>query len=151
MLQARRQPKLVVKLKSANSRTQTQLGLEDQWKKDCHCAWTPAVEYLIHKAFLCLFGLIPDSSQIYPCVHVCACMYMFVKSTFFLFSVLPDTLLHCLNCIHLLVLHRHLLADALLMDRPTMQNAGSSHCQWFLSKPITFTALGLIPLSLFQI
>uniref|UniRef100_A0A3P8R925 SH3 domain-containing protein n=1 Tax=Astatotilapia calliptera TaxID=8154 RepID=A0A3P8R925_ASTCA len=64
MLQARRQPKLVVKLKSANSRT-----------------------------------------------------------TFFLFSVLPDTLLHCLNCIHLLVLHRHLLADALLMDRPTMQNA----------------------------
>uniref|UniRef100_A0A3B4FTL9 Nephrocystin 1 n=1 Tax=Pundamilia nyererei TaxID=303518 RepID=A0A3B4FTL9_9CICH len=63
MLQARRQPKLVVKLKSANSRTQTQL------------------------------------------------------------SVLPDTLLHCLNCIHLLVLHRHLLADALLMDRPTMQNA----------------------------
>ncbi|XP_025753401.1 nephrocystin-1 isoform X1 [Oreochromis niloticus] len=63
MLQARRQPKLIVKLKSANSRTQTQL------------------------------------------------------------SVLPDTLLHCLNCIHLLVLHRHLLADALLMDRPTMQNA----------------------------
>uniref|UniRef100_A0A3Q4MND3 Nephronophthisis 1 n=1 Tax=Neolamprologus brichardi TaxID=32507 RepID=A0A3Q4MND3_NEOBR len=63
MLQARRQPKLVVKLKSANSRTQTQL------------------------------------------------------------SVLPDTLLLCLNCIHLLVLHRHLLADALLMDRPTVQNA----------------------------
>lgn len=144
MLQARRQPKLVVKLKSTNSRTQTQLRLEDQWKKDCRCAWTPAVEYLIHKAF-----------QIYPCVHVCACMYMcmymFVISTFFLFSVLPDTLLHCLNCIHLLVLHRHLLADALLMDRPTMQNAGSSHCQWFLSKPITFTALGLMPLSLFQI
>ncbi|XP_030603978.1 nephrocystin-1 isoform X2 [Archocentrus centrarchus] len=63
MLQARRQPKLIVKLKSANSRMQTQL------------------------------------------------------------SLLPDNLLHCLNCIHLLVLHRQLLADALLMDRPTMQNA----------------------------
>uniref|UniRef100_A0A3B4YE76 Nephronophthisis 1 n=1 Tax=Seriola lalandi dorsalis TaxID=1841481 RepID=A0A3B4YE76_SERLL len=63
MLQARRQPKLIVKLKSANSRTGTQL------------------------------------------------------------SLLPDTLLHCLSCVHLLALHRQLLADTLLMDRPTMQNA----------------------------
>ncbi|XP_022608672.1 nephrocystin-1 [Seriola dumerili] len=63
MLQARRQPKLIVKLKSANSRTRTQL------------------------------------------------------------SLLPDTLLHCLSCVHLLALHRQLLADTLLMDRPTMQNA----------------------------
>uniref|UniRef100_A0A3B5M385 Nephronophthisis 1 n=1 Tax=Xiphophorus couchianus TaxID=32473 RepID=A0A3B5M385_9TELE len=63
MLQARRQPKLIVKLKSASSRTRLQL------------------------------------------------------------SLLPDTLLHCLSCVHLLVLHRQLLADTLLMDRPTMQNA----------------------------
>nr|XP_046258424.1 nephrocystin-1 [Scatophagus argus] len=63
MLHARRQPKLIIKLKSANSRSRTQL------------------------------------------------------------SLLPDTLLHCLSCVHLLALHRQLLADALLMDRPTMQNA----------------------------
>ncbi|MEQ2295405.1 hypothetical protein AMECASPLE_013949 [Ameca splendens] len=63
MLHARRQPKLIVKLKSTNNRTRTQL------------------------------------------------------------SLLPDTLLHCLSCFHLLVLHRQLLADTLLMDRPTMQNA----------------------------
>ncbi|XP_033468640.2 nephrocystin-1 [Epinephelus lanceolatus] len=63
MLQTRRQPKLIVKLKSANSRSRTQL------------------------------------------------------------SLLPDTLLHCLSCVHLLALHRQLLADTLLMDRPTMQNA----------------------------
>ncbi|GAA6231433.1 nephrocystin-1 [Lates japonicus] len=63
MLQARRQPKLIVKLKSANSRTRVQL------------------------------------------------------------SLLPDTLLHCLSCVHVLALHRQLLADTLLMDRPTMQNA----------------------------
>nr|XP_020457314.1 nephrocystin-1 isoform X2 [Monopterus albus] len=63
MLQARRQPKLVVRMKSANSRTRMQL------------------------------------------------------------SLLPDTLLHCLSCVHLLALHRQLLADTLLMDRPTMQNA----------------------------
>ncbi|XP_047458494.1 nephrocystin-1 isoform X2 [Mugil cephalus] len=63
MLQARRHPKLIVKLKSVNSRTRTQL------------------------------------------------------------SILPDTLLHCLSCVHLLALHRQLLADTLLMDRPTMQNA----------------------------
>uniref|UniRef100_A0A3P8UE34 Nephronophthisis 1 n=1 Tax=Cynoglossus semilaevis TaxID=244447 RepID=A0A3P8UE34_CYNSE len=37
--------------------------------------------------------------------------------------LLPETLLHCLNCVHLLALHRQLLADTLLMDRPTMQNA----------------------------
>ncbi|XP_041644769.1 nephrocystin-1 isoform X2 [Cheilinus undulatus] len=63
MLQARRQPKLVVKLKSVHNRTRTQL------------------------------------------------------------SLLPDTLLHSLSCVHLLALHRQLLADALLLDRPTMQNA----------------------------
>ncbi|KAJ4948514.1 hypothetical protein JOQ06_020047 [Pogonophryne albipinna] len=63
MLQARRQPKLIIKLKSANSRTRTQL------------------------------------------------------------SILPDTLLHSLSCVHLLALHRQLLADTLLMDRSTMQNA----------------------------
>lgn len=44
----------------------------------------------------------------------------------FLFSLLPDTLLHCLSCVHLLVLHRQLLADTLLMDRLTMQNAGKT-------------------------
>ncbi|KAM6997733.1 nephrocystin-1 isoform 2-T2 [Tautogolabrus adspersus] len=63
MLQARRQPKLIIKLKSANNSTRTQL------------------------------------------------------------SLLPDTLLHSQNCIQLLALHRQLLADALLLDRPTMQNA----------------------------
>ncbi|KAF1375505.1 hypothetical protein PFLUV_G00220910 [Perca fluviatilis] len=63
ILQARRQPRIIIKLKSSNSRTRTQL------------------------------------------------------------SLLPDTLLHCQSCIHLLALHRQLLADTLLMDRPTMQNA----------------------------
>ncbi|XP_034754745.1 nephrocystin-1 isoform X3 [Etheostoma cragini] len=63
MLQDRRQPRIIIKMKSSNSRTRTQL------------------------------------------------------------SLLPDTLLHCLSCIHLLALHRQLLADTLLMDRPTMQNA----------------------------
>ncbi|KAK2824540.1 hypothetical protein Q5P01_021715 [Channa striata] len=63
ILKARRQPKLIIKLKSINSRTRTQL------------------------------------------------------------SLLPDTLLHCQSCIHLLLLHRQLLADTLLMQRPTMQNA----------------------------
>uniref|UniRef100_A0A3Q3WL50 SH3 domain-containing protein n=1 Tax=Mola mola TaxID=94237 RepID=A0A3Q3WL50_MOLML len=37
--------------------------------------------------------------------------------------LLPDSLLHCLSCVHLLALHRQLLADTLLMDRPTMQDA----------------------------
>lgn len=63
MLQARRQPKLTIKLRSADSRTRTQL------------------------------------------------------------SLLPDTLLHCLSCAQALALHRQLQADALLMDRPTMQTA----------------------------
>ncbi|CAJ1066729.1 nephrocystin-1 [Xyrichtys novacula] len=63
MLHARRQPKLIVKLKSVNNRTRMQL------------------------------------------------------------SLLPDTLLHSLSCVHLLALYRQLLADALLLDRPTMQNA----------------------------
>ncbi|KAK7902108.1 hypothetical protein WMY93_018877 [Mugilogobius chulae] len=63
MLQSRRQPKLIIKLKSVHSRTKIQL------------------------------------------------------------SLLPDTLLHCLSCVHILALHRQLLADALLMDRPTMQSA----------------------------
>uniref|UniRef100_A0A673VZG0 Nephronophthisis 1 n=1 Tax=Salmo trutta TaxID=8032 RepID=A0A673VZG0_SALTR len=38
-------------------------------------------------------------------------------------SALPDTLVGSLSSIHLLVLHRQLLADILLMDRATMQNA----------------------------
>ncbi|CAB1343802.1 unnamed protein product [Coregonus sp. 'balchen'] len=38
-------------------------------------------------------------------------------------SALPDTLVGSLSSIHLLVLHRQLLADALLMNRATMQNA----------------------------
>ncbi|CAN9499587.1 unnamed protein product [Ophioblennius macclurei] len=63
MLQARRQPRLVVKLKSIKNETRTQLNL------------------------------------------------------------LPVTLLHSLSCVHLLAFHRQLLADTLLMDRPTMQNA----------------------------
>lgn len=50
-------------------------------------------------------------------------------SVFCFFSLLPDTLLHCLSCVDLLVLHRQLLADTLLMDRPTMQTAGNSHRQ----------------------
>ncbi|KAF7220260.1 nephrocystin-1 isoform X1 [Nothobranchius furzeri] len=63
MLHARREPKLIVKLKPAKSHTRAQL------------------------------------------------------------SLLPDTLLYCLSCVDLLALHRQLLADTLLMDRPTMQNA----------------------------
>ncbi|KAF7670261.1 hypothetical protein LDENG_00027470 [Lucifuga dentata] len=63
MLQARRQPKLIVKLKSVKTRTRTQL------------------------------------------------------------SLLPNTLLYSLRCVHLLALHRQLLADTLVMERPTMQNA----------------------------
>ncbi|KAM8859340.1 nephrocystin-1 isoform 2-T2 [Spinachia spinachia] len=39
-------------------------------------------------------------------------------------SLLPDALLHCLSCVQLLVLHRQLQADSLLLDRPTMQDAG---------------------------
>uniref|UniRef100_A0A4W5LXL0 Nephronophthisis 1 n=1 Tax=Hucho hucho TaxID=62062 RepID=A0A4W5LXL0_9TELE len=38
-------------------------------------------------------------------------------------SALPDTLVGSLSSIHLLVLYRQLLADILLMDRATMQNA----------------------------
>ncbi|XP_054654352.1 nephrocystin-1 isoform X2 [Dunckerocampus dactyliophorus] len=38
-------------------------------------------------------------------------------------SLLPDTLLYCLSCVHLLALYRQILADALLVDRATMQNA----------------------------
>ncbi|XP_078788629.1 nephrocystin-1 isoform X2 [Oryzias latipes] len=63
MLNARRLPKLVVKMKSTNRRTRTQL------------------------------------------------------------CVLPETLLHCLSCVNLLALHRQLLAEALLMDRVSIQNA----------------------------
>uniref|UniRef100_A0A8D3E453 Nephronophthisis 1 n=1 Tax=Scophthalmus maximus TaxID=52904 RepID=A0A8D3E453_SCOMX len=63
MLQARRQPRLIIKLKSTSSQIRKQLCL------------------------------------------------------------LPDTLLHSLSCVHLLALHRQLLADTLLMNRPTMQNA----------------------------
>ncbi|XP_061692351.1 nephrocystin-1 isoform X2 [Syngnathoides biaculeatus] len=63
MLKARRQPKLIVKFKTANARIKMQL------------------------------------------------------------SFLPSTLLHCLNLVPLLAMYRQLLADALLVDRPTMQNA----------------------------
>ncbi|XP_076016379.1 nephrocystin-1 [Genypterus blacodes] len=63
MLHARRQPKLIIKLKSVNHRSRTQL------------------------------------------------------------SLLPETLLHSLSCVHLLALHRQLLADTLVMERPTVQNA----------------------------
>ncbi|XP_062320637.1 nephrocystin-1 isoform X1 [Osmerus eperlanus] len=38
-------------------------------------------------------------------------------------SVLPDTLVGCLSGVHLLALHRQLLAETLLMDRASMQNA----------------------------
>ncbi|XP_037128601.1 nephrocystin-1 isoform X2 [Syngnathus acus] len=38
-------------------------------------------------------------------------------------SLLPDTLLHCLSCLPLLAMYRQLLADELLVNRPTMQNA----------------------------
>ncbi|XP_051936543.1 nephrocystin-1 isoform X2 [Hippocampus zosterae] len=38
-------------------------------------------------------------------------------------SLLPDTLLHCLSCVPLLAMYRQLLADTLLVNRPTMQNA----------------------------
>ncbi|XP_049592785.1 nephrocystin-1 [Syngnathus scovelli] len=38
-------------------------------------------------------------------------------------SLLPDTLLHCLSCVPLLAMYRQLLADELLVNRPTMQNA----------------------------
>ncbi|XP_061647110.1 nephrocystin-1 [Phyllopteryx taeniolatus] len=63
MLKARRQPKLIVKFKTPNSRIKMQL------------------------------------------------------------SFLPNTLLHCLSSVPLLAMYRQLLADALLVDRPTMQNA----------------------------
>ncbi|XP_020776810.2 nephrocystin-1 [Boleophthalmus pectinirostris] len=63
MLQSRRQPKLIIKLKSPDSRTRA------------------------------------------------------------LLSLLPDTLLHSLSCVRVLTLHRQLLCDTLLMDRPTMQSA----------------------------
>ncbi|KAM6956237.1 nephrocystin-1 [Aplochiton taeniatus] len=63
MLQARRQPKLVIKLRYPNTRTKNQL------------------------------------------------------------SLLPDCLLGTMSSVHLLALHRQLLADTLLMDRATMQNA----------------------------
>lgn len=62
-----------------------------------------------------------EHSAIRSCLHI-------------LFSLLPDTLLHCLSCVHLLALHRQLLADTLLMDRPTMQNAGITQRQCLLSK-----------------
>ncbi|XP_053366126.1 nephrocystin-1 isoform X1 [Clarias gariepinus] len=38
-------------------------------------------------------------------------------------SLLPDTLLGCMSTVPLLVLYRQLLADTLLLDRVTMQNA----------------------------
>lgn len=65
------------------------------------------------------------------CENLQYCIFYF---HLLVFRLLPDTLLHCLNCIHLLVLHRQLLADTLLMDRPTMQNAGNTHHQYLQSK-----------------
>ncbi|XP_072546652.1 nephrocystin-1 [Salminus brasiliensis] len=38
-------------------------------------------------------------------------------------NLLPDTLTGCLSTVHLLALYRQVLADALLLDRVTMQNA----------------------------
>ncbi|XP_066527295.1 nephrocystin-1 isoform X2 [Hoplias malabaricus] len=38
-------------------------------------------------------------------------------------SLLPDTMLGCLSTVSILALYRQLLADALLLDRVTMQNA----------------------------
>uniref|UniRef100_A0A3B1J3A9 Nephronophthisis 1 n=1 Tax=Astyanax mexicanus TaxID=7994 RepID=A0A3B1J3A9_ASTMX len=38
-------------------------------------------------------------------------------------NLLPDTITGCLSTVHLLSLYRQLLADALLLDRVTMQNA----------------------------
>ncbi|XP_036449886.1 nephrocystin-1 isoform X2 [Colossoma macropomum] len=63
MLMSRKQPKLIVKLRSPNTRTREQLNL------------------------------------------------------------LPDTITGCLSTVRLLALYRQLLADALLLDRVTMQNA----------------------------
>uniref|UniRef100_A0A8C6UHI1 Nephronophthisis 1 n=1 Tax=Neogobius melanostomus TaxID=47308 RepID=A0A8C6UHI1_9GOBI len=84
MLQSRRQPKLIIKLRSADSRTRTQL------------------------------------------------------------SQLPDTLLHCLSCVQLLALHRQLLADALLMDRPTMQTADLMCCPILATFPSLLDQLDLL-------
>ncbi|XP_074503568.1 nephrocystin-1 [Sebastes fasciatus] len=78
MLAARQQPRLIIKLKSSNRRTRTQL------------------------------------------------------------SLLPDTLLNCLSCLQLLSLYRQLLADTLLMDRPTMQNAD------LICSPVLSTFPGLL-------
>ncbi|XP_029031289.1 nephrocystin-1 isoform X2 [Betta splendens] len=59
-------------------------------------------------------------------------------------SLLPDTLLHCVNCIHLLVLHRQLLADTLLMERPSMHNADLK-CSPILSTfPVLLDQLDLL-------
>ncbi|KAM3833952.1 nephrocystin-1 [Diretmus argenteus] len=51
-------------------------------------------------------------------------------------SLLPDTLLYCLSCVHLMALHRQLLADALLMERPSMQNADLMCCPVLVSFPV---------------
>lgn len=48
MLQARRQPKLIVKLKSANSRTRTQLRCEAWQEINYHRVWTHPADYVIH-------------------------------------------------------------------------------------------------------
>lgn len=106
MLQAKRQPRLIVKLKSTNSRTRTQLRLGDPWPGQKQTDF-------------------PDSFSVQcPITSVCV------------FSLLPETLLHCLNCVHLLALHRQLLADTLLMDRPTMQNAGDTHTNTHFYSPL---------------
>lgn len=114
MLHARRQPKLIIKVKSANNRTKTQLRYEEKQEKQN--------TELEHQWIVCANSSSRISDE---CV--------------FAFSFLPDTLLHCASCIHLLALHRQLLADALLMDRPTMQDAGKSHLHWLLSKEESFS------------
>ncbi|KAI5102825.1 nephrocystin-1 [Silurus meridionalis] len=43
-------------------------------------------------------------------------------------SLLPDTFLGCVSTVSLLVLYRQLLADTLLLDRVTMQNAEGYIC-----------------------
>ncbi len=78
-------------------------------------------------------------SHICICVHIHCAMCVMNKPVS-LFSLLPDTLLHSLSCVHLLALHRQLLADTLLMDRPTMQDAGNTCFQFLLSNLEIFTA-----------
>uniref|UniRef100_A0A8C6UBR0 Nephronophthisis 1 n=1 Tax=Neogobius melanostomus TaxID=47308 RepID=A0A8C6UBR0_9GOBI len=72
---------------------------------------------------------------------------LIIKLSFFSLvsrSQLPDTLLHCLSCVQLLALHRQLLADALLMDRPTMQTADLMCCPILATFPSLLDQLDLL-------